>query len=335
MPTPPDWEANASPPGGGTDPLKRGVERDVGQVAHQPEAVGSDDADAPPSGEVEHGALHRGPLLAELLEAGGDDDRGRDAASAASVEGRRAPPCAGTAITARSTGPGTSTRRGLRGDAPDLGDGGVHGVHGAGEAAGHDRAQHRRAHAGPVAPYPGHGRRCADRAAGAARGSRRGTRARRRRRRPRRTRRCPSRRGRSHPRLRGSPRSRRPRTPRSSPWLSPRTSATKRRSPRSRPAAARCSSSRLPSPRPCRVSSTRKLTSATPGPTGSAVPSATRLPARSTTRASVSGIRAQVLDVRAGHPTVGGEEPQPQVVVGGPRRAAPRRPPRPPGQVPG
>ena len=200
---------------------------------------------------------------------------------------------AGTAITARSTGPGTSTRRGHAGDAADLGDGGVHGVHGAGEAAGDDRAQHRGAHPGAVAPYPRH----RDAARVEQRVEREGL----------------------GPALtlvggvdgRGGGRGvhldvdvaalARPASPRSPasrntaimPWLSPSTSATKRRSPRSRPAAARCSSSRLPSPRPCRVSSTRKLTSATPGPTGSAVPSATTRPARSTTRARVSGSAAR------------------------------------------
>jgi hypothetical protein len=61
-------------------------------------------------------------------------------------------------------------------------------------------------------------------------------------------------------------------------WLAGSTSATSRRTPTSRQAAARCSRSRLPNPCRCSASATRKAASATSGPIRSATAVATMVP---------------------------------------------------------
>ena len=102
--------------------------------------------------------------------------------------------------------------------------------------------------------------------------------------------------------------------------FSGRTSATNRRTPLSRHAAARCSSSRLPSPWPCSSSATSKATSAESGPIRSAVATATMWLRTVATRvATVVPVPLdQVLDVPMSRLSVQGEEPQPEVVVAHP-----------------
>ena len=57
---------------------ERGIEADFGVVAHDAEAVGTDQAHAVGAREVEHGALQVGALRAHLLEAGRNHDCGCD-----------------------------------------------------------------------------------------------------------------------------------------------------------------------------------------------------------------------------------------------------------------
>ena len=175
---------------------------------------------------------------------------------------------AGTAITARSSGRWGHRDVGDRTVGGDAEDGvrlGVHDVQRTGEVAGEEVLQQpvaRRCPAARLAPTSTTDARREQRCDAAelrpvlAGGHDRQRRAR--------WGRCRRRATRRRPRSRAGPRTRRRGRPRACAGSAGRTSATKRWMPCSRAAAARCSSSTEPMPRPCWASATLKATSAVP-----------------------------------------------------------------------
>ena len=111
MPTPPDCEATASPPGGGTMRVKVALRRMPGSLLITPRQLGPTSRMLRRPGDGEQLALPLRTLRAELAEARGDDDRGADTGVRRVASGID-DAVAGTATTARSTG--TSTGRGRR-----------------------------------------------------------------------------------------------------------------------------------------------------------------------------------------------------------------------------
>ena len=112
--------------------------------AQDPKAVRADEAHARRAAHLEQIVLALRALTAELGEAGGDDDE-RAAALPAHSRATSTTAAAGTAMTARSTGPSTSSTRPMERVAGHRAAAAVDEVQVAGEPAGEKVARDRRA----------------------------------------------------------------------------------------------------------------------------------------------------------------------------------------------
>ena len=154
MPTPPDCEATARPPGGGTDPLKVASREMSGRLLISPRQFG-------PTIRMLRRRARSSIARCIAAPSSPSSSKPEEMTTAAGMPASAASSrvastrVAGTATTARSTRPGTSTRRGRAGTPPTSETVGCTACTVAGEATGDDRAEHGGAHAGAVATYAG------------------------------------------------------------------------------------------------------------------------------------------------------------------------------------
>ena len=119
IPNAPLCEANATPPGGGATGANVAFSADVRGGVEHAEAVRADEPHAGRAADVEQLGLAGATARADLCEAGREDHERAHAGGAALARDAARPRSAGTAITASSTGSGTSAIERCAGSAAD------------------------------------------------------------------------------------------------------------------------------------------------------------------------------------------------------------------------
>nr|BFE74720.1 hypothetical protein GCM10020092_080210 [Actinoplanes digitatis] len=151
MPTAPDCDATASPPGGGGAGGEAGVEPHARIGVDHAEAVGSDQADAVGASQPEHLLLAANAVRSGFTEPGTENDGAPDARAARVGEDARHL-VSGHRDDQQVDRPGQLLDRAVAGDIVDVGTGAVDRVQIAGEAVVAQREQGLAADAaGPTA----------------------------------------------------------------------------------------------------------------------------------------------------------------------------------------